>query len=116
MVCFAAASNRSVMSVNPLQQNSRTEQPIPVTILLFKLLSWNAGNMSASPKQGEACELAGVSHRHMWQARPLSACTDAHEHQHINSYLTDGNSIALINGDMHTYKVQESIAATYVLL
>jgi hypothetical protein len=41
--------------------------------------AWNAGDVSASPKQGEACELAGVPRA--WQARPLSACihTKAYE-------------------------------------
>ncbi len=33
--------------------------------------TWDAGNVSASPKQGEACELTGVTRER--QIRPLSA-------------------------------------------
>ena len=34
--------------------------------------AWLAGDVGASPEQGEACKLAGVARA--WQARPLSAC------------------------------------------
>ncbi len=38
--------------------------------------AWHAGDMSASPEQGEACELAEVTHAQ--QARPFRAYAREH--------------------------------------